>query len=143
MPPLRVRGDDILDMAYHFLSFYAQKYNKPPKEFSENAAQILLNYHWPGNIRELQNIMSQLILNENTALILGAMISPLLSNQSIMIKKSYKINTLDIHLPLWKIEKQAIENILRMTKGDVAKAAIILDVAPSTIYRKIKQWGKD
>ena len=98
-------------------------------------------YEWPGNVRELENIMRQIVSLENVPLILASMLPPKLTNQNTENIQNITPKTQPyIHLPLWKIEKQAIQHALTLTQGNVPKAAAILDVAPSTLYRKIKLW---
>ncbi len=140
MPALQARQSDILDIAYYYLKFYAEEQNKPIKGFSENAEVILLNYHWPGNVRELRNVIHQIVSLEQTPLILASMLPDILTKN---IKKNQtKLTKQDPHisLPLWKIEQNAIQSAINLASGNIPKAAAMLDVAPSTIYRKIKLW---
>ena len=109
--------------------------------FSENAQEILMRYDWSGNVRELENIVRQIVSLENSKLILASMLpSQLTDKKTNNIKISPQQKEPYIHLPLWKIEKQAIQHALTLTQGNVPKAAAMLDVAPSTLYRKIKLW---
>lgn len=141
MPPLRHRDDDILDIAHHYLKYYAEEQNKPIKSFSENTEKILLQYDWPGNIRELQNIIRQIVALENTPLILASMLPDRLMSNCLPILPTTTTDK-KINLPLWKIERNAIQNAISITRGNIPKAAAILDIAPSTIYRKIQLWNK-
>ncbi len=69
IPPLRERGDDILLLADHIIKSYCQKQNLPPKLLSQSAKDGLMNYGWPGNIRELENVLERAIILESGAVI--------------------------------------------------------------------------
>ena len=62
VPPLRKRGDDIILLAKHFSKIYSNKYLKPVLEFDEKALDKLLNYHYPGNVRELQYSIERAVI---------------------------------------------------------------------------------
>src|SRR5437867_372814 len=69
LPPLRDRGDDIIELAEYFLDAYSIELQKPPKPFSTAAIEAMRNYNWPGNVRELQNrIKRALVLSEGSAI---------------------------------------------------------------------------
>ena len=141
MPQLKDRATDVLNLANYFLQNYARGLEKNILSFSKNAQEVLMHYEWPGNVRELENIMRQIVSLENVPLILASMLPPKLTNQNTENIQNITPKTQPyIHLPLWKIEKQAIQHALTLTQGNVPKAAAILDVAPSTLYRKIKLW---
>ncbi len=143
MPPLRRRQEDILDIAYYYLKYYADEQNKSIKNFSENAETILLNHNWPGNVRELQNTIRQIVSLEQTPLILASMLPKILTKNTAYNKKNLITEKDQISLPLWKIERNAIQAAINLTCGNIPKAAAMLDVAPSTIYRKIKLWKNE
>lgn len=65
IPPLRDRGDDIMLLSRKFASDFAEKYRTAPVTFAESARQVLLHYHWPGNVRQLKNIVEQMALFES------------------------------------------------------------------------------
>lgn len=62
IPPLKDRREDIMELANHFLAMFAERYRKPVRAFSEDARQTLMGYHWPGNIRELQNVVNRAVI---------------------------------------------------------------------------------
>lgn len=62
IPPLRHRTEDIPLLCEHFLSIFRKKYNKPPLKFSEDAIVVLMEYRWPGNIRELRNVVERMVV---------------------------------------------------------------------------------
>lgn len=140
MPDLYLRNGDILDIAYYYLHHYADLDSKYVSEFSPEVENFFSSYNWPGNIRELQNTVRALVTNTNTKVIglsqLPSEITKLSNHHSNPTVKEMH----QAHLPLWQIEKNAIENTIALCQGNIPKAAAILDVAPSTIYRKKQAW---
>ena len=139
LPPLRNRQNDILDIAQYYLHLYAQEFHKNLQGFSDEAQKMLCSYDWPGNVRELQNIIQKIAIMETGTLVTSNMLPKYICQQARTTTITPQTRRLPT-MPLWKIEKNAIQNTLNITKGDVPKAAVMLDVAPSTIYRKLKIW---
>lgn len=142
MPLLSERGGDALDIAYYYLQVYSQKYKKLFSGFSKEALLLLQSHSWPGNVRELENLIHEIVSSYEGRLITASMLPSHIGSVSSKVDQIVKSETYSPSLPLWKIEKRAIENVLSQTKGNVQKAALILDVAPSTIYRKMQSWKK-
>lgn len=168
MPPLRDRGTDILAIAEHLLESFVLKEGKHFEEFSTNAKAQILNYAWPGNVRELQNVIQQAVVLNQGAVLRSAMLSfPNLvanpstvaltthvepaasanaltwreqSEQSQQSQQSEQIQWTNEIEPLWVVEKRTIEKAIKECEGNVNKAAGLLEVAPSTIYRKRQSW---
>ena len=135
LPPLRERPGDILPLAQHFLKIHATRNGKTIIDLVPELAQRLAAYDFPGNVRELQNIIASAVLIEP---------SDMLQLESIGISlpppdaRKTETHTL---LPLNEIERLHIQNVLEATQGDRAKAAHILGINLSTVYRKIKRYG--
>ena len=165
LPPLRDRGDDILMIAEFFLSRYAREETKYFEGFDVEAKRRLLEYHWPGNVRELQNVIRNVVvLNEGGLISVSDFPAPLNSLQDIVAPVAVKTEepeklqtikaankpepyskvmaqSLDEIEPLEVLERKIIENAVKLCKGNVPKAAALLEVSPSTLYRKIKGWS--
>jgi PAS domain S-box-containing protein len=132
IPALRERKEDIRQLAYHFLNSLNNKYFKNIEGYSEEAIKFLSRYDWPGNIRELSNVIERavnIIDNEKT-------ITPQHLPQKILgddfIKEIKSLqNTLE------EAEKNAIIESLRASKGNRTKAAKILNISRSTFYEKM------
>ncbi len=129
IPPLRERKSDIDILVEHFLKKYNKKYNKNIK-LTKNEIDILKNYNWPGNIRELENTIINLIISEN---------KNILKNLNFNNIES----SIDTDLTLEEIEKQYIKKILQKTDFNKTKAAKILDIHRNTLQRKIKEYNLD
>jgi len=141
LPPLRERKDDILMFANEFLRSFAAKYDKNAGELSEGALNALTAYAWPGNIRELQNLMESLVILSRNRIItendIPVQIRPM--------KTRHKETTLppsDEH-DLKSLEKKAILAALLESGGNKAKAAEILGISRRTLYNKIDRYDID
>jgi len=135
MPALADRGGDILLLARHFLSGFAQKINKPIKGISETAALKLTTYGWPGNIRELQNVIERaVVLSVNSVIDLDD-----LPGFAEMAEKTKKPALKKI--PLAEIEKAHIEAILKSENWNMRKSADILGIHRNTLRQKIKDYN--
>lgn len=154
IPPLRERGADIQTLANHFLTIFSQQYKKKLKCFDEESLNFISRYQWPGNVRQLENVLHGLcVLNEGNTVsvqMLKALINDvaLTSNSSHQdVKPTIQQNKIDKDNenqpipPLHEIERKAIQKAINQCNGNVNKAAIMLEVNPSTLYRKIKQWS--
>ena len=159
MPPLRERYDDVMMIARHFLAQFSDRENKAFKGFSERAEEAIKRYAWPGNVRQLQNAMHQLVvLNEGEVVEESMLPHEVTSGHlEVDVEKTPGVTgevwggrqALVAHLsrreqiePLWLTEKRAIEDAIDICGGNVNRAAGLLEVSPSTIYRKLQGWKK-
>ena len=162
MPALRDRGEDVLRIAEGFLRDYAAEEGKALASFSASAREALLAYDWPGNVRQLQNIVRHAVVfgegEEVTAAMLRAPLGNAAAPQATRPAPAPVVpaptppggerrpdpgdlNALaDMIRPLEDIEREAIERAVDLCGGDVRKAAVFLGVSPATIYRKQKAW---
>ena len=131
IPPLRERGEDILLLATHFLNQYNRKYRKEIKE----AKNKLLKYEWPGNVRELQHTVERaVILSENGLLKPDDFLFPQGNAAAHQPALTEELN-------LEKLEKNAIERALKVSTGNMSKAAELLGITRFALYRKLEKWG--
>ena len=128
VPPLRDRGDDILEIADHFLGAGATL-TKPAKD-------CLLSYHWPGNVRELRNVLEQAVILGD-----GKRIAP--SDLPPHVRKKGAGRMAFLLKPLSEVERQYIQRVLEETEGNKAKAATLLGISRETLYQKLKQYERD
>lgn len=135
MPSLRGRSDDILDLADYYLHLTAAEEGKSFTGFTREARDFLLRHDWPGNVREMQNMIRSLaVLHDGPAVDLS-MLRPAVA------PRSTGLNAASLPPPpLWRVEKDAIEHAIRLCDGNIPRAAAMLEIAPSTIYRKIQGW---
>jgi two-component system repressor protein LuxO len=149
MPPLRERGEDVLALAHHFLASYAETEQRTINGFDDNCLHEMSRYPWPGNVRQLENIVHRLVLQTQGPQIAFEQLkqaildSDLSDGVSAVSPRDTQLSRFDEGLlvePLWLTEKRAIQAAIDACDGNVNKAAGLLEVAPSTIYRKIQSW---
>jgi DNA-binding NtrC family response regulator len=134
LPPLRERRDDILPLSEHFLKIHAARNGKIINGLAPDLAQCLMAYDFPGNVRELQNIIASAVLVEPAdKLRLESIGIPLPQPATEKIEN----NPL---LSLDQVERRYIRKVLETTQGDRARTAEILGINLSTVYRKIKRY---
>lgn len=152
VPSLRLRGNDITLIGYRFLNEFCSRRGKPPGRFSTEAERILLNYLWPGNIRELRNAMERLAMRPWTDEIKSEDISNvLLLDEEIpfqaegIISKEIIVNKEDKgheqgFSDHWMsaVEKQVIKQVLEETGGNKTEAARRLGISRTTLWRKLQ-----
>jgi two-component system repressor protein LuxO len=146
LPPLRARGDDVLEIARHFFERYAAREGGRFERLTEAAAAALRRHRWPGNIRELQNVVWNTVVMSRAAVIDAPMLAGLAAGDGAaaapLAPMARDLDRLAAQIrPLAEVERTAIEQALRLCGGDVRKAAVFLEVAPATIYRRLKSWG--
>lgn len=142
VPPLRVRGTDVLRIAEHFIAEYAGRTKKAVTGITRPAAEQLLAYRWPGNVRELQNCMERAVA--------------LTSFEQIVVEDlPDKVRTTRSHQevetaedpaelpPLAEIERRYILRVLEAVHGSKSQAADLLGLDRRTLYRKLKLYAAD
>jgi two-component system repressor protein LuxO len=152
LPPLREREGDVLLIARHFLALYAAEEGKRFQTFAPPAEAAIRGYSWPGNVRQLQNLIRNIVvLNDGlevTPAMLPEPLGPLGDSDAPAFSKLHGRRASDNGQapatppvrPLWEVEKEAIEKAIAMCDGNVPKAAALLDISASTIYRKRLAW---
>lgn len=146
MPPLRQRRGDIVDLADYFLKLYTREESKSFRAFSPEAEAILARAPWPGNVRQLQNIVRGIVVLHDGQIVTSAMLPPSLLSDAAIASRSpqspQQKDKGDAVSPLWQVERDAIESAIALCEGNIPKAAAMLEISPSTIYRKKMLWEK-
>ena len=137
IPPLRDRREDIPLLADHFLKKYASSVKKSIKAISANALHLLMQYDFPGNVRELENMIRRAVLLETTDLL---QLSNLSSQILSMVSSQPLLSSPDSTgiLPFEEVERHTLAHALEMMDNNVTKAAQALKIDRSTFYRKVK-----
>lgn len=135
MPSLRGRRDDILDLADYYLHLTAGEENKRFTGFTPEAEHFLTHYDWPGNVRELQNMIRSLVVLHAGPVVELSMLRPPLQTAG-----ASGTAVMGTPLPLWQVERDAIEQAITLCGGNIPRAAALLEISPSTIYRKKQAW---
>ncbi len=136
IPPLRERGDDILLLADHFLQRYARKYRKEMRGLSREAKNKLLRYAWPGNVRELQHTLERAVLLGDGSLFRPEDF-PLQPSAIPSAKAAEESRTLNLE----QLEREAVEQALRLSGGNMTRAAEYLGITRFALYRKLEKLG--
>jgi two-component system repressor protein LuxO len=181
LPPLRDRGDDVLRIAQHFLTSFAREEGRRFRGFTPDAELALTAYAWPGNVRQLQNVMRNIVVLHDADLADISMLPPPvvrsgnavsppsaapvpaeamaaavadLAPEPIWTPPVSVFEPSDLPkpsaappvlaeievIPLTEMERRLIVAALRRTGNDVPRAAAMLEINPSTIYRKLATW---
>ncbi len=129
VPPLRERGEDVEMLVEHFLTHFRKQHGRPNLRISPAARKMLLEYAWPGNIRQLRNVIDSAIVLAG-----GSMIEP-----SDLSLRDVGTNHLDsLRLDVW--EERLIKEALKRTDNNIIEATKLLGVSRATLYRKLEQY---
>jgi DNA-binding NtrC family response regulator len=139
LPPLAERRDDVPLLAHHFLERYAEMQGKSIKGFSDETMGVLMNYEYPGNIRELENIVERGVVLCNGEQILAKHLPEELGQYSLKVYRqlSQRFPTLEEN------EVEYVSWVLKQVDGNKTKAAEILGIDRVSLWRKLKRWGLD
>lgn len=132
LPPLRERKEDILPLAHHFLVEVCQRDQIPLKIFSKKAEEKLLNYSWPGNIRELRNVIEHGVVMDY---------SNIIEEEHLLID----LNRSEEVLPIFTIKELEKKHILKMLDhfdGNRTQAAKALGISIRTLRNKLNEYSK-
>lgn len=167
LPPLRKRGQDIIELASFYLKRYSQETGKQFASFSKGVVDTFLHYGWPGNVRQLQNVIRNIVILNNGDVVEESMLPPLETSEFLGETDSdawrpsaadqlpwggsnrSSVTPNDDHarsslispmssgiVPMWQVEQMMIEAALLQCDGNVNKAAALLEISPSSVYRK-------
>ena len=193
LPPLRERGQDVLMIARDFLARFAKEERKRFRGLSPEVEQMLMAYPWPGNVRQLQNVIRNIVVLHDGDAVTREMIPPPVNRpsagelrplpavaaplppamaeplqpasapettsimavetmpeiqQPILYTPPRVVSAHGVYpeleiIPLAEMERRMVLAALVRTDNDVPRAAALLEVNPSTVYRKVSQWRKD
>ena len=138
LPPLRSRREDIPLLVDHFLKKIQKKNKKPVRGISRQALEALEAYHWPGNIRELENAIEQAVVLTQSDSIEQTDLPTSIheGGNGTTSHGDPKSITVSLGTPMGEIEQKVITEVLRKTSGDKEMAAKLLGISTRTIYRK-------
>lgn len=143
IPPLRERKEDIPLLIRHFLREFCESNEMELKKFSKQAVFKLLNHTWPGNIRELRNVVTRAAIRSAGAVIEDVAFSDMeeipLPGENLSTERTEVIGE-DV-VSLYKIERDAVQRAYRFADRNAAEAAKLLGISRATMYRKLKKIG--
>ena len=155
MPPLRERGEDVLEIAETALARFAREEGKPFTGLDGPVKALFRALPWPGNVRQVLNVIRNIVVLNEGGLVTLSMLPDTLDRQTDTVAPSRAPSgaaavaaphalALDdrVGRPLAEIERRVIEATLERQGGSVPRAARVLEISPSTLYRKIEGWTK-
>ena len=137
LPPLRERREDIPLLTEHFIRLFNSRRDHPVEGVAPQVYQMFFAYDWPGNIRELENVMERAFI-----LCRGSMITPDLLPRELSFSEEIQAAS-SLHKASSRAEASLLREVLDRNGGDKAKAARELGIHRSTLYRKMKRLGLD
>lgn len=160
LPPLRERGEDVIEIAHALLAHMSVEEGKNFSRFSPEVIDLFQRYSWQGNVRELQNVIRNIVvLNDGEEVTLQMVPPPINIRTGAEIACTKRLtpepqNSVEALIgdsqpqlvdktkiePLWVVEKRAIQAAIDACDGNIPRAAGLLEVSPSTIYRKLQAW---
>jgi len=139
LPPLRERKEDIRPLVEHFLTIFKQKYNRPDRYFREDTMQRLMEYDWPGNIRELRNVVERTVVITAKNMITPEGLPP------AVVKK--EMNSAAVSIPLGTSLDEAEQMLIRRTlahlRNNKSLTAKTLGLGRKTLYSKLKKFSEE
>jgi Nif-specific regulatory protein len=139
VPPLRDRKADMLQLADHFVEKYSREHGKVIKRISTPAIDMLMAYHWPGNVRELENALERAVVVCDGQVIHGHHLPPSLQTA----EASGTVTHVSMNDAVAAYEKDLIQDALKTTRGNRAKAARLLDTTERVFNYKVRKYAID
>jgi len=138
IPPLRDRREDIIPLALTFIQYFNHELHRSFKGISEDAAKVLLAHDWPGNVRELKNVIERIMaLNQSEEILLEHLPLEIKSSKAKFPILKDSVEKTEF-ISLNELEKKYIKEVLKFTGGNKSKAAKILGIHLTSLFRKLK-----
>jgi len=149
VPSLRDRREDITELAEYFLGILGREIGRPAPELSDAALELMINYDWPGNIRELKNAMERAILLGGSGVIEPEDLPPSLIGRGAAPRApAFSHDRGEMPAPLLPlapalqaVERRAIRKALKLAKGVKSRAAEFLGISRPTLDKKLREYG--
>jgi DNA-binding NtrC family response regulator len=148
IPPLRERGEDILLAAHHFVDFFSSKMNVQMEPLSPEIEDRLMNYDYPGNVRELKNIIERAVIMTDSGRIEPKCLPERLLNSranlnaTLVAAKPQSIGFIPGVDTLDTLEKKMIHQALKQTSGAKTDAAKLLGISRYQLHRRMEKYGQ-
>jgi DNA-binding NtrC family response regulator len=145
IPPLRERRGDIVILIEHFIKKFNEKLNKNVKGFNKDSLKALYDYDWPGNIRELENLIERCIILADQEYMDTSLLPPHIlshnSSASLDLSSGQLFGENSPIIPFEKLKEEAIKHALKVTSGNIVEAAKKLNIGRATLYRLMDKYG--
>ena len=140
IPPLRERREDILPLVYHFLKEFSNRYNKPVLAVKGPAETLLINYEWPGNVRQLRNAIEKMVIFCHSKEIDYEEVIKALELESQSNQENAHTED-DLKDALHEFEKRYILKTLQKHQGKISETARVLGIDRSNLFKKMRKYG--
>lgn len=146
LPPLRERTDDISELSQYFMKRFSRAHNRQINSIADEALQVLKQYRWPGNIRELENVIERAFIIENSDRITVGSLPETVINKAkenmapVQSAQISAAGVLDYDAFKEQAEKEFIISALRANKGRINKTVAEANIPKNTLLRKIKRY---
>ncbi len=134
IPPLRERGNDIMELSEFFLGKFSIKYDKPEMRINHQALEKLMSYSWPGNIRELQNTIEKAVILCD---------SQVIKPEDLYLRPLQGVDDSNKIIPLEEVEERMINLAIEKNNGNLTAAAEQLGITRQTLYNRFKKTKQD
>jgi len=144
LPPLRERGEDVLLIARRFLEIFGAEEKRRFTGLDPEVEAIFLAYRWPGNVRQLQNVIRNVVVLHDGATVTRAMLPAPLNDMTprpVRRQQGLPDDPRGVIRPLDQVEREAIEAAIGACAGNMTEAAQRLGISVKTIYRKRQDWS--
>jgi transcriptional regulator with GAF, ATPase, and Fis domain len=150
VPPLRERAEDVPELALHFLRLYAKRTGKPVGAIDDDALAVLKGYRWPGNVRQLENVIERAVVIADAPVLTPAELPPELlepdfanggGSAGVLYPGTSSDTAADFHAENGLREREHLVRALAAAGGNKAEAARALGVARSTLLSRLKRLG--
>jgi len=143
MPALRERREDVPELAKYFLEKFRVELNKNVRSISDGAMKCLTSYDWPGNIRELQNVLERSVVLSDHSVISEADLPDNIRGASSQLVSAGEERLVSFKEAKRRFEKEFIERALSQNSGNISRTAVVIRLARKNLQDKIKAYGID
>jgi Nif-specific regulatory protein len=140
LPALRERRADVLLLADHFVEKYNRSHGRSVRRISSSAIDMLMAYHWPGDVRELENCIERAVLLAREGVVLGSHLPPSLQTGSA---SGTFTGSQGLQARLDALEREIVLDALKESRGNMAEAARVLGVSERVMGLRVKKYGVD
>jgi DNA-binding NtrC family response regulator len=143
IPPLRKRSEDIIPIATYYLNSLRKEFKKNITGISKETEHLLTSYTWPGNIRELKNVIERVFILEKEGIILPEHLPPELNRmQPVSVDEdAFQFNLPQLGISIEEVEKNFIVQALKITNGNQTKAAKLLNLSRDALRYRLQKFG--
>jgi two-component system nitrogen regulation response regulator GlnG len=158
LPPLRERGDDLLLLVQHYLRRFSRELGREVRQIAPEVLERLRRYSWPGNIRELQSVLKQALLQASGTVLLPAFLPGALNGtdeadslspagderamETLVIRQRLASDVRDLYAETHRaVDRQLLSRVLEFTHGNLQQSALILGIARQTLRLKLRELG--